>query len=124
MSIDPATVYRLVDEVPSGQLASYGMIASLLPGITARMVGRALGNLPLGSVSPWHRILNANGAIPPRAAAAHQRRRLEKEGITFRASGKADIRAHRWQGPSSFWIDETAADPAFVMETIAGWWLK
>jgi len=124
MVADQSDVYRLIDEVPEGQLASYGMIASLLPGFTARMVGRALGQLPAGSASPWHRILNSTGAIPPRSSAIDQRLRLEKEGISFRVNGKAIMREHIWDGPSSLWIESVGADPIFVMETVAGWRAK
>jgi len=107
--------------VPKRQVASYGMIASLLPGVTARMVGRALSHMPRGEKAPWHRIVNANGAIASRAGASRQRARLEVEGVGFRKTGNVDIGKHRWRGPSPAWIAKTGADPVVVMEIVAGW---
>lgn len=121
MALDNEVVYRLVEEVPAGEVASYGMIASLLPGVTARMVGRALGQLPNGATTPWHRIVNATGAIAPRPSAAGQRKLLLAEGINFRKNGFVDWSRHRWRGPSPRWFDDTGADYETIMETIAGW---
>lgn len=121
MAVDFEPVYALVEEVPAGEAASYGMIASLLPGITARMVGRALGHLKDGTATPWHRIVNASGGIAPRPSAGEQRDRLAAEGVAFKKNGHVDLRAHRWGGPSQRWIVENGRDPDEVMETIASW---
>ncbi|NOX82483.1 MAG: hypothetical protein GXP06_05765 [Alphaproteobacteria bacterium] len=121
MTYDYNLIYVLIKQVPKRQVASYGMIASLLPGVTARMVGRALSHLPGGSKTPWHRIVNAAGAIASRASAGEHRRRLLAEGVEFRKTGNVDIGAHRWRGPSPAWIAKTGADPVDVMEIVAGW---
>jgi len=121
LTYDYTLIYTLIKEVPKGQIASYGMIASLLPGVTARMVGRALSHMPRGEKAPWQRIINASGAISPRSGASKQRERLDKEGVTFRKNGNVDWAAHRWQGPSQQWIIENGHDPNDVMEIIAGW---
>ena len=113
-------VYDLVREVPKGEVAGYGMIASFLPGVTSRMVGRALAHLE-GDGAPWHRIVNSGGGIAERPGAAEQRRRLKKEGVAFRRNGNVDWKAHRWRGPSQGWVDRTGADPVLVMEVVAGW---
>lgn len=121
MPVDYAPVYGLVREVPAGSVASYGMIASLLPGVTARMVGRALGQLKEGTRVPWHRILNASGAIAPRSSAGKQRDRLAKEGVTFKKNGHVHLRCHLWEGPSQAWIDLSGMDPHDAMEILSGW---
>ncbi len=121
MTYDYNIIYALIQEVPKRQVASYGMIASLLPGVTARMVGRALSRLPGGSKTPWHRIVNAAGAIASRASAGEHRERLLAEGVAFRKNGKVDIATHRWRGPSPVWIAKAGIDPVEVMETVAGW---
>ena len=121
MAVDFEPVYTLVNEVPAGEAASYGMIASLLPGVTARMVGRALGQLKDGTATPWHRIVNASGAIAPRPSAGEQRDRLAAEGVQFKKNGHVDLHAHRWGGPSQQWIVENDRDPNDVMEIISGW---
>lgn len=114
-------VYRLVEDVPKGRVASYGMLASLLPGVTARMVGRALSHLKDGAKTPWHRIVNSSGRIAPRPGAAEQRERLAGEGVSFRKSGNVDMRAHAWGGPSSRWIKKNAMDPLEIMEIVSAW---
>ncbi|MCA9691294.1 MAG: MGMT family protein, partial [Myxococcales bacterium] len=58
VSVHPtyARIYRLVDRIPRGRVATYGQIAAFadLPG-RARQVGYALAALPNGSPLPWHR---------------------------------------------------------------------
>jgi len=64
----------------------------------ARLVGRTLSNLPPGSRLPWHRVVNAAFTISARGddrAMNEQRRRLEREGISF--VGARIARAHRWE---------------------------
>ncbi len=97
------------------------MLASLLPGVTARMVGRALSRLEDGAKTPWHRIVNSTGAIAPRPGAAEQRQRLEGEGIAFRKNGHVDMGAHQWPGPSPIWIEKSCMDPIDVMEIVSTW---
>jgi methylated-DNA-protein-cysteine methyltransferase related protein len=121
LTYDYTLIYTLIKEVPTRQVASYGMIASLLPGVTARMVGRALSHLPRGEKAPWHRIVNSSGAIASRDGASRQRARLLSEGVAFRKNGHVDWAAHRWRGPSQRWIIENGYDPNDVMEIIAGW---
>lgn len=121
MTYDYGLIYRLIDEVPKGEVASYGMIASLLPGVTSRMVGRALSHMPRGEKAPWHRIVNASGAISARPGAGEHRMRLKTEGVAFRKNGHVDLSAHRWRGPSPVWIAKTGADPVEVMEIVASW---
>jgi len=121
MAVDLEPVYVLVDDVPAGEVASYGMIASLLPGISARMVGRALGQLKDGAATPWHRIVNSSGAIAPRPSAGEQRDRLAAEGVALKKNGHVDLRTHRWGGPSQAWIIENGLDPNDVMEIISAW---
>lgn len=121
MPIDPKPIYQLVSDVPKGQVASYGMIASLLPGVTARMVGRAMSQLEAGSKTPWHRIVQSAGTIAERLSAGVQRQKLEDEGVTFRTTGAVDWSTCRWKGPSQKWITKTGADPERILEALAGW---
>ncbi len=121
MPFDPKPIYQLVDDIPKGQVASYGMIASLLPGVTARMVGRAMSQLETGSKTPWHRIVQSAGTIAERLSADVQREKLKEEGVDFRKSGAVDWSACRWKGPSQRWIARTGADPERVLEILATW---
>ena len=57
-------VWRAVEAIPQGQLATYGQIADCIGAWgAARQVGWALRRLPLPSPIPWHRVVNAQGRI-------------------------------------------------------------
>lgn len=114
-------IYALIKEIPKGQVASYGMIASLVPGATARIVGFATAATPPGEGIPWQRVINSQGRISERDGAARQRTRLEEEGIQFSKSGKVDWRAVRWQGPSDGWLEANGMDPIDFMTIQSGW---
>jgi methylated-DNA-protein-cysteine methyltransferase-like protein len=90
-------VYRLVRRIPRGRVATYGQVAALLGRAgAARAVGTAMRGSP--DDVPWHRVVNARGAISRRARAASmltQRIRLEQEGVGFRA-GRVVLARHRW----------------------------
>jgi methylated-DNA-protein-cysteine methyltransferase-like protein len=93
-------IWQVVALIPSGQVATYGDVASKagLPG-AARRVGRALKNLPADTRIPWHRVVNARGclSLPERSASKYtQRERLESEGVVFRANNSIDLRQYRW----------------------------
>jgi len=119
VTTDPAAIHALIFEVPKGEAASYGMIASLIPGVGPRMVARALRSAPKGL--PWYRIVTASGAPADHSGAEEQRRRLKKEGVTFRKNGAVDWATCRWKGPSQKWIESSRRDYEEIMEIVAGW---
>ncbi len=102
-------VYWLVQQVPEGEVATYGQIATLAGSARA---ARAVGNLMRTSYAngvelPWWRIINASGKISLKGdlhRPALQRELLEKEGIEFRASGRCDLESLRWSPDHDFWI--------------------
>ena len=80
-------------------MASYGQVATEagLPR-RARLVGRVLSQQVAGTELPWHRVVNAAGGISNRGGAEReQRRRLESEGVEFKANGKIDLALYRWE---------------------------
>jgi methylated-DNA-protein-cysteine methyltransferase-like protein len=91
-----------VRRIPRGRVATYGQIAALAGlGRQARQVGYALHALPGEGHAPWHRVVNARGAIslPPMGGAdVTQRLRLEKEGVRFDARGRIDLARYGWRG--------------------------
>jgi methylated-DNA-protein-cysteine methyltransferase-like protein len=93
-------IYQVVQRVPRGYVASYGLIARLVGrGCSARQVGYALAATPAGLDLPWQRIVNRQGRISlPGAAGAAQRARLEAEGIRFDARGRIDVAQFGWTG--------------------------
>ena len=91
-------IHAVVSRVPKGRIATYGQIAHLagLPR-QARLVGYALHALPVNTRVPWHRVVNAQGAIstPPRSAVK-QRRLLEGEGVRFDARDRISLDSFQW----------------------------
>lgn len=93
-------IYRVVQRIPRGRVATYGQVASLA-GLAghARQVGYALHALPQDSVVPWHRVVNAAGGISTRATPGGeltQRLLLEKEGIQLDGKGRVRLDQLRW----------------------------
>lgn len=114
-------IYELVKEIPEGQVASYGMVASLIPGATARIVGYAMAATPQGEGIPWQRVINSAGKISDREGATRQRQRLEEEGVSFSKAGKVNWKAHGWQGPSERWLDNNNVDFMDFLEIQSKW---
>jgi methylated-DNA-protein-cysteine methyltransferase related protein len=82
---DERRILGAVRSVPRGRVASYGEIAERagLPR-RARLVGRILSQLPIGTRVPWHRVVNAQGRItlpPGSSSAREQQQRLLAEGV-------------------------------------------
>jgi methylated-DNA-protein-cysteine methyltransferase-like protein len=102
-------IYLVIEQIPSGKVATYGHIAAIVGGgVDARMVGWALAALPQGRNTPWQRVINARGAISARgreAEAVQQRRLLEAEGVVFDEAGQVDFGLYGWEGPDWEWID-------------------
>ncbi len=94
-------VWAVVRRIPRGRVATYGQVAALA-GLSgqARQVGYALHALPGEGLAPWHRVVNARGAIslPPGGGAdVTQRLRLEREGVRFDARGRIDLARFGWR---------------------------
>lgn len=94
--------YDVVRRIPPGRVSTYGTVATVagLPG-RARQVGYAMAALADDHDVPWHRVVNARGAISARSgggghAEKIQRALLEAEGVRFRPSGRIDLEAFGW----------------------------
>ncbi len=97
-------IYAMVKRIPRGKVTTYGRIAILVGGCTARMVGYAMAALKSGKAPdvPWQRVINARGEISVHGDGvgnAMQRVLLEQEGVQFDASGKVDFSRFGWLGP-------------------------
>ncbi|HEX5737868.1 MAG TPA: MGMT family protein [Hydrogenophaga sp.] len=101
MSDRNARVYAAVLKIPRGKVATYGQIARMAGlGRLARQVGYALHALPASSSVPWHRVVNAQGAISRRSVpgpAFDQRVRLELEGVRFGRLGRVQLALFRYE---------------------------
>lgn len=93
-------IREVVDSIPRGRVATYGQVA-LLAGYprAARLAGQAMASLEAGSETPWHRVVNARGAISPRGEPVVenlQRIMLEEEGVEVGPSGRIDLDRFGW----------------------------
>ncbi len=96
---DPAfrdAVYRVINLIPAGKVATYGQIATLA-GLSnqSRLVGRLLKNLPPGTKLPWHRVINSQGKVS-NPDPARQLARLAAEDVTP-VRGRISLRHYQWQ---------------------------
>ena len=97
-------VYAVVRLVPMGSVTTYGDVGAVMGGPRlARQVGWALAALRDDATAedhvPWHRVINARGAISHRgdfARGQEQLERLEAEGVFFGPDGRCDLPALRW----------------------------
>ncbi len=83
-----------VRQIPSGKVATYGQVARVTGGCTARMVGYAMAALKEGSGVPWQRVINAKGMVSPHGfgyGSALQRQLLVEEGVTFDTKDRIDL---------------------------------
>lgn len=99
-----ARIYDMVRRIPPGKVTTYGQIAELVGGCTARMVGYAMAALKRGTAPdvPWQRVINAQGKISVHGDGignAMQRVLLEQEGVVFDAQDRVDFVRFGWPGP-------------------------
>jgi methylated-DNA-protein-cysteine methyltransferase-like protein len=100
-----AQIYDMVRRIPEGKVTTYGQIAQLVGGCTARMVGYAMAALKRGTAPdvPWQRVINAKGKISVHGDGfgnAMQRTLLEDEGVIFDAEDRVDFARFGWPGPN------------------------
>lgn len=94
-------VWKVVSEIPSGHVLTYGEVARLsgLPR-AARRVSQALRRAPRGLNLPWHRVINSQGKISfPEDSSGwvRQKDRLENEGVVF-MKGKINLDRFGYRG--------------------------
>ena len=97
-------IYAMVRRIPPGRVTTYGRIATLVGGCTARMVGYAMAALKRGTPPdvPWQRVINAKGKVSVHGDGignAMQRVILEEEGVIFDVNGRVDFEKFGWLGP-------------------------
>jgi methylated-DNA-protein-cysteine methyltransferase related protein len=96
-------ICEVIRRIPPGWVATYGQVASLagLPR-RARLVGSILQDIGRSTDLPWHRVVNASGAVSVSQSRnggdAVQRQRLEEEGVVFDANDRFELERFRWHG--------------------------
>jgi methylated-DNA-protein-cysteine methyltransferase related protein len=116
------TVWKIVGQVPSGIVTTYGQIASMIPvpeeidpddyqKLAPRWVGQAMNAVSSldNQKIPWWRVINTKGGISLPAetrAGIQQRNRLKREGVVFNEKELVDFSVVGWTGPDETWINE------------------
>lgn len=93
-------IYHVVRSIPQGSVMTYGQVARIAGGCSARNVGYAMAALPFASDIPWQRVINAKGEISLRMDGfghLSQRQILEAEGIKFDSKGRVDLAVFGWE---------------------------
>jgi len=95
------SVWKVVSEIPSGHVLTYGEVARLsgMPR-AARRVSQALRRAPRGLNLPWHRVINSQGKISfPEDSSGwiKQKNKLEEEGVVF-LKGKINLEQFGYRG--------------------------
>ena len=94
-------IHYIISLIPSGKVATFGQIAEIVGGCTARMVGYAVSTVPQDSDIPWQRVINYKGCISQRSSGSGgllQQKLLEAEGIEFDQNGRTNLEHFRWKG--------------------------
>lgn len=81
-------VWKLLCEIPYGQVTTYGAIAKRVAEIMGResmsgqAVGQAVGHNPISIIIPCHRVVGANGSLTGYAGGIEKKiKLLEHEGV-------------------------------------------
>ncbi len=95
-------IYAIVRQIPEGRVATYGQVATIVGGCSARMVGYAMAALKSGDHPdvPWQRVINRQGkiSIHDPFGKYHQRQLLEGEGVYFNSRDQIDFKEFGWLG--------------------------
>ena len=87
-------VLSAVEQIPPGQVASYGDLAEYVGIGGPRLVGRVMSTQ--GSGVPWWRVVRADGR-PARGLETTALLRLVAEGVALRGDDRVDMARARWR---------------------------
>ncbi|MFS8652516.1 MAG: MGMT family protein [Caldibacillus sp.] len=93
-------VIRIIQNIPSGKVMTYGQVARLAGNPRgARQVARILHSLSKKYQLPWHRVINARGeiVISDHELFTEQKRNLELEGVEVSPEGKVNLHIYQVQ---------------------------
>lgn len=89
-------VLSIVEQIPSGCVTTYGLIAEAVGRGGPRQVGAVMAGY--GGPVPWWRVVRADGSLPP----SHDHRARQEylgEGTPLLGSGKVDLKKAVWLPP-------------------------
>ena len=88
-------ILSVVEEIPEGNVASYGQIAKLIGrDKNARLVGKVLSMAEFYGDYPCHRVVNHAGRLVP--GWREQGVLLRKEGVPFKDDTHVDLKQCQW----------------------------
>lgn len=97
-TLDETLIYEVlsvVDEIPEGNVATYGQIARLIGREkNARLVGKILSMAEFYGRYPCHRVVNHAGRLVP--GWHEQKLLLIEEGVTLKDEYHVDIKTCQW----------------------------
>lgn len=93
-------VYKIVSNIPTGKVATYGQVAKLAGNPhAARAVGLSLKTNPNAPIVPCHRVVASDGSLTGYSGVggiSGKRKMLMKEGVKFNGN-KVDLSKSLWQ---------------------------
>lgn len=108
-------VLDVVDQIPPGQVCTYGLVAEAVRSHSGHGSARHVGTImaAYGAEVPWWRVVRADGTLP-RALRARAREHYLQEGTALNplAPGMVDLRRALWDAPARW----SAPDLAAVVE--------
>ena len=97
--LDESLIYEIlsvVEEIPEGNVASYGQIARLIGRErNSRLVGKVLSMAEYYGDYPCNRVVNHAGRLAPHFW--DQKERLLDEGVEFKKNGCVDMARFQWE---------------------------
>lgn len=88
-------VWKILCEIPYGQVTTYGEIAKMiaeessLPSMSAQAVGGAVGHNPISIIIPCHRVIGTNGSLTGYAAGVEIKQKLLAfEGVQMHVTNR------------------------------------
>ena len=88
-------ILSVVEEIPEGNVATYGQIAKLIGrDRNARLVGKVLSMAEFYGEYPCHRVVNHAGRLVP--GWREQGELLREEGVHFKDNIHVDLKKCHW----------------------------
>lgn len=90
---------EIIRSIPVGKVMTYGQIAKLAGSPrAARQVVRILHSMSRSYRLPWHRVVNAKGAIAIQDDESYNEQwfSLEAEGVKIDLHGMIDLETYQW----------------------------
>lgn len=89
-------ILSVVEEIPEGNVATYGQIARLIGrDKNARLVGKVLSMAQFYGRYPCHRVVNCSGRIAP--GWSEQYELLKQEDVTMKDKNHVDLKLCKWE---------------------------